>query len=163
MTVFVPVEYATNIKQQFQILEISSISFKNNSCCHYVTVEDLWCSLSSKWIHGKSMKIHENSPYRSIESISESSFAYGFCHDFSTPSQPENPWASQWVLDHPPVASCPRQVRWGWPSHHLIQWQWIYHLVMTNRASHGFSMALIEIEGLPSYEKWWIYLSMANC
>lgn len=27
-----------------------------------MTLEDLWCSLSSKWIHGKSMKIHHIDP-----------------------------------------------------------------------------------------------------
>ena len=33
------------------------------------------------------------------------------------------------------------------------------NLVMTNRASHGFSMALIEIDGLPSYKNGWIFYS----
>ena len=39
---------------------------------------------------------------------------------------------------------------------------WGNHLVVTNRASHGFSMALIEIDGLPNLIAW-VDLSMANC
>ena len=37
-----------------------------------------------------------------------------------------------------------------------------YHLVMTFTVRHGFSMALIEIDGLPFLIAW-VDLSMANC
>ena len=81
---------------------ISTISFKNSSCHHVTNICDTDQQMNTWKIH------QQNPPYSPFLNHHLPMETYDFPELTSYPC----PWASQWVLDHPPVASC--QKNW-WP------------------------------------------------